>query len=553
MGFWDTLFDVVLLLGLGLSLGVVLERLKQSAILGYLLAGTLLGPGAFNVMRNQAAIGTVAELGVALLLFAIGLEFSWKRLRGLGSIALAGGSLQILVTMAACGGIAVSLGRGPREAITLGAMIALSSTACVLRMLLDRGELESNYGRASVGVLLLQDLAIVPLVLLVTTLGTEGSAGDVAISVGRSVALGTTLFITFYLVSRFLLPKLMDAAALSRNRELPILLAATTCLAATWAAHGLGFSPALGAFVAGVLLAESPFATQIRADVDALRTLFVALFFSSVGMLANLTWASQHWLAVLGLTAAIVVGKALIVWPVAWLFLKSHRQALAAGICLAQVGEFSFVLAQIARGLDLFGDHTFRLFISATLATLLLTPFLVAAAPRVAEWIDERILRSSSRAARAAPADGPHAHVLVVGFGPAGREVMEALRKNQIVGTVIELNPQTVAEARRQGLRAIVGDASMPAVLEHAALHSAAAAVVTIPNHRAAVQVVQLIRRLAPSLPIVARARQHAFGPELVAAGADVTVDEEHETGRLLGNAVMVRLEPHHRLADAVV
>ncbi|UCG33902.1 MAG: cation:proton antiporter, partial [Phycisphaerales bacterium] len=378
MDLWTGLLDVLILLLAALVLGALCERLKQSAILGYLLAGTLLGPNALDWMPNHRAVSAIAELGVSLLLFTIGLEFSWRRLRALGPIALGGGTLQVLVTGALVAGLCMRLGLGGRAAVAIGAIIALSSTACVLRVLVSRAEIDGVYGRKALGILLLQDIAVVPLVLVVTVLGREGSAAQFGWEAGRAVGAAAILGGALYMLLKYLVPVLLNREEAARNRELPILLAMVMAVGAAWTAHRLGLSPALGAFFAGMLLAESPFATAIRGDIAPLRTLFVTLFFSSIGMLADPAWAVEHWALLAAAVAAIVFGKAAITCAVAWLFRSTFGHAVAVGVCLAQVGEFSFVIAGVARQGELIDEDLFKLVVSATVATLFLTPYLVA-------------------------------------------------------------------------------------------------------------------------------------------------------------------------------
>ncbi|RJP64260.1 MAG: sodium:proton exchanger [Candidatus Abyssobacteria bacterium SURF_17] len=548
MEFWILFLDVVILLAVALMLGVVFERFKQSAILGYLAAGTILGPGALNLISSRDAVSAMAELGVALLLFTIGLEFSWNRLRRMGPIALVGGTLQVVLTGCAAAAAGMALGLSSRVAIALGAMIAPSSTACVLRMLADRAELESVHGRNSLGILLLQDIAVVPLVLLVTALGSGGSGVQIFWGIGRAVVLAFVLVGGFYLVINHIMPRLLDITVATRNRELPILLATAACLGSAWLAHVMSLSPALGAFVAGFLLAESPFATQIRADVAALRTLFVTLFFVSIGMLADLAFIRSEWSSVAALVAVIVVGKCVIIWAIAAVFRNSTRHALATGICLAQVGEFAFLLAQIALSTGLIETGLFRLMVSATVATLFLTPFLVASAPPLAERAEQWLIRLGlASEGTPEPSEATRRlvdHVIVVGYGPAGRGVTEALQQAQIPAVVVELNPRTVAFARRQGIHAEVGDASREQVLEHLQASAARAVVVTVPDYRSAHQVICQVRSLAPKIIVIARARYHIYARELAEAGAHIVVDEEQQIGLHLGAEAIRHIRP---------
>ena len=309
MDLWSVLFDVLILLLTALVLGVVCERLRQSPILGYLAAGTLLGPNALQYISSASEVSALAELGVALLLFTIGLEFSWHRLRRLGAAALGGGTAQVIVTMGLGTATALFFGMSWRTALAIGAIVALSSTTVVLRLLVSRAEIESIHGRHALGILLIQDVAVVPLVLLMTVLGGQGSLQQVGLDVFKTLLWAGVLVFVLYLLFNRVVPRVLHLASLQRNRDLPILLAIVTGLGSAWGSHELGLSPALGAFVAGMLLAESPFATQIRADVASIRTLLVTLFFSSIGMLGDPVWFIGHLPAVLALVVVIVAGN----------------------------------------------------------------------------------------------------------------------------------------------------------------------------------------------------------------------------------------------------
>ncbi len=540
MDFWIAARDIIILLAFAFVLGLLMERARQSALIGYLLAGTLLGPGGFNVIQDEAVIRGLAELGVALLLFSIGLEFSWRRLRALGRVALLGGALQIVCTAALGTLIGVTLGLGLSASVALGLVIAPSSTACVLRVLYQRAELDSMHGRASLGILLLQDIALVPLVLIMTVLGSDSSRAEATVQLAQSLGLAAVVVVGFYGVTTYILPRILDAAALSRNRELPILLAVTTCLAAAWVAHALQLSPVLGAFVAGVLLAESPYATWIRADASAIRTIFVTLFFASIGMIDSLGWLKGHWHWLALGVPAIVVGKAAVVWVVAWLCRVPMRHALAAGLCLAQTGEFSFVLVGIAHEGTLLGEDVFRFMVAATVVTLLLTPYLVAGGPGFGRWLVNSIGRGKrfrQEPSATAPTGVLSGHVIVVGLGPAGRAVCDTL-KGEFDVAVIDLNPGARTLAEPGGPRVEIGDATQETVLERVNVGEAGAVVITLPDHRSAVQVAGLARQIAPMIRIYARARYHRHAPDFERHQVEC-VDEESVTGGRLGTLVL--------------
>jgi CPA2 family monovalent cation:H+ antiporter-2 len=553
---WTVLLDILILLGAALLLGTIAEQLRQSAMLGYLVAGTLVGPNVLGFVRPGEHVSGIADLGVALLLFTIGLEFSFRRLRRLGRTALLGGSLQIGLTMLATGGVAAAFGLDGRAAIALGAMVALSSTACVLRLFADRGEVDSLHGRSALGILLFQDLAVIPLMLLMTMLGGEHTPAEGAIILGRTLLAAVALAGGFWLLSNFVAPRALNIERWAANRELPILLACVLALGSAYAAQAAGLSAATGAFVAGVLLGESPFATQIRADVAALRTLLVTLFFASIGLIGDPAWAIGHWHLVGAVVLLIVAGKALVVWPVLRAIGQPSGIALATGLCLAQVGEFSFVLAGMARPpASIISEDVFRLIVSATIATLFLTPLLVAAAPRVADLVDARGRRRRGERAPPAPAEDREAArrpIVVVGFGPAGQAVAHALlRRHREEITVIELNARTAAAAERLGLRFLLGDAAHRDVLEHAGIARARVVAITVPDPGVARTIIHQCRRLAPQAAIIARSRYHVRRWELELAGARETLDEEETVGLRMAAAARRHLAGESRTPDA--
>lgn len=545
MDSWHILYYILILLSGALVLGVVCERLKQSPILGYLAAGTLLGPNALQVVSTADEVTVLAELGVALLLFTIGLEFSWPRLKKLGAAAFGGGTAQVLVTLGIGTGAALLFGMSFRTALAIGAIVALSSTAVVLRLLISRAEIESAHGRHALGILLMQDVAVVPLVLLVTVIGGDGSVKEMGRDVLIALVGALVLVAVLYVLLSKVAPKLMGRGELQRNRDLPILLAIVIGLGSAWGSHKLGLSPALGAFVAGMILAETPFATQIRADIGSIRTLLVTLFFSSIGMLGDPAWFFSHLPQVLGFVLAIVVGKSVVIWVVLRAFGLTHRNALAAGICLAQVGEFSFVLAAVARG-TVISEELFTLIISSTIVTLFLTPYLVASGPRLAGFVVglfERIGILKKSAVGAASDPGLSAgSLIIVGFGPAGEGVGMTLEGYGDRVSVIDLNPASIRRAQQLGFTGHIGDAAQAEVLEHAGVEHASAVVVTVPDPAAAREIVQLVRGMSPGVHIIVRARYHRYFEDLQRGGADDVVNEEWIVGAILASRVRARL-----------
>ena len=535
------LLDIFVLLSVALLLGMVFERLRQDAVGGYLVAGILLGPGVSGWISNVEDYLTLAQLGVALLLFTIGLEFSWRRLRELGSVALFGGTIQILLTAVIAAIVGITVGFSPAEAIVVGAALSLSSTAVVLRVLTNRAMLDSLHGRNSLGILLLQDLAVVPLVVLISALG-ESRPGPAAFGgFALSLAGATVLVAAMFLLTKYAFPRVLHMASAYRNRDLPIVLAFAVCLGAVAACHSLGLSPILGAFVAGMLLSESPFAQQIRADIIPLRAGFLTLFFASFGMVAYGP-GDQNLLLIAPLALAIMCGKAIIVGIVVRVFRQPYGVAITTGLTVAQIGEFSFVLLELGHLHGLVAPATFQVLLSACVLTLLLTPNVIVGAPRLGEIIT-RVL---SRLAEAPRVEGhrdretehPPGPVIIVGFGPAGQRVIETLQEATVRFAVVDLNPRSVA-AQRSNLPIEFGDATRPEILNHLRVQDSRAVVVTVPDPPTSELIVRQVKRMAPHVPVIARCRYHAHAPGLLRAGVDRLVDEEDLMGRRLGAEIL--------------
>ncbi|MEJ2658778.1 MAG: cation:proton antiporter [Desulfobacterales bacterium] len=435
MDIWFIVMELVLLLSGAFMMGAVSQRLGQSPIIGYLLAGTIIGPLLFNkTLINQAS-----ELGVALLLFSIGLEFSFKQLMKMGRMAFGGGTLQVVLTILVVSLITVTMFDLPR-AITLGAIVAMSSTTMVLRLLMDRVEIDSVKGRTCLAILLLQDIAIVPLVLMVSFLSLGSAEMNIGLHILKVSLSVIGLTVVIYLLLYHLAPALLSEAKLFTNRELTVLLSVAVGFGSAWAAHKLHISPALGAFVAGMLLGESPFATQIRSDIGSMRIIMVTLFFASVGMQAKPIWFIKH-LHWVGLVSVIVlILKTGIIYVAARLFGLENRQALASGITLSQIGEFSFVLAATSRRGGVLSGDIIDLIVSVIIVLMLATPYLIANADAITERLSKLIIRKKSLAKSPSPHRDTEQtnRVLVVGLGPAGRQVVKTLVTQRLEPVIID-------------------------------------------------------------------------------------------------------------------
>jgi CPA2 family monovalent cation:H+ antiporter-2 len=492
------------------------------------------GPGSIHAVSSEHQIEAIAELGVALLLFSLGLEFSIERLKKLGAKPLWGGVVQVVATvlLAFCG--AKFFGFATNESIAFGAMVALSSTAVVLRILMERGEIEMPHGRNSLGVLLTQDIAVVPLALLVTVLGGNGTTTEILWSTGKLLLMAGGLVVGLFVMTRVAVLAL-GSLTLHRNRELTVIFAVVTGLGSAWASHTVGISPALGAFVAGMLLGSSPFATQIRADISPLRVVLLTLFFGAAGMVANPVWILENWDTVALVVLALTLGKLLIVWLTFLMLGQTNRVAAATGLSLAQVGEFAFVLGSIGRSSGVVSSELYALVVSCAIVSFFLSAFLVPLAPRFGNAV-ARLIRSSDKSEMIAAGEEDPPDVVVVGFGPAGQIAASSLVDKGLKASVVELNQSGIRRAQELGLHAELGDATQTEVLEHARISDAKAVIITIPHYESAMAILDHVRRKAPHVHVIVRSRYEINSNNFVAAGAHVVTGDEQQVGLSLAD-----------------
>lgn len=538
---WELLLEIMTLLAAALVLGAVAKRLGQRPVIGYLAAGLALGPNALGLVRSVESVMFLAELGAALLLFTIGLEFSPSAMRLVGTRPLIAGLLQVTLTFAAGFGGGLVFGLGTTGSYAIGAAIALSSTAVVLRILGDRTELESRSGRVTTAILLLQDLLLVPLLLGVSLLGQGKSGWEGLAAMGWSILKAAGLVIAFRIILQTVGAALYRAVPGSAERDFPALLAVVACAGCAWTAHWAGLSAVLGAFAGGLVLADLPAAHQLRADVIPLRSVFVTLFFASIGMLA--TFQPNAGLGKVLLLAAALVGGKLLVGTVAVAMSgESRGTAIRAGFALAQIGEFSFVIAQEARRWSVLPDWAAEPLLGASVLSLVATPYLIAASPRVAKWL--------VRASKAGGPDGSETsdvQAIVVGAGPAGAEVVRQLALSGVRVNLIDLNPEGRAAIDSRA-RFYLGDAASVDVLDGAGIRSASILIVTVPDPGIACQVIRSAKSLSQEIHVIARTRYNRYRNLILDAGADAIVDEENLVGERLAQAAGRWVDQSHFL-----
>jgi CPA2 family monovalent cation:H+ antiporter-2 len=540
--------DLVLTYGLALLLVVVLARLRVPSIVALMLAGVVAGPSGIRIISTPEEVDMLAEIGIVLLLFTVGLDFSLAALKQFWRVIVAAGTLQIGGTAAAVaaslsviGGVATPL------AIFIGLFVALSSTAIVLKGLTERNELASPHGRLTVGILLLQDLAIVLILLLVPMLSGKTPLSAVPLTLGRALlAIAAVAG-----ASRLLLPTLLRLVTASGRREAFTLAIVVASVGTAWLGSLIGLSMAVGAFLAGLMLAESEFSHQAYAEVRPVRDVLSGLFFISLGMLIDLGVVLDHLPAVLGVALAIVIAKAAVATGGLLATATPLRVAITSGIALAQVGEFSFILGRSGMESGLLPATMWQTMLGASIATMAATPALMALAPQVAAWVKPFDRRRTHEDV----AGIPHlsGHVIVLGFGIGGQIVARALRDLGVPYLILELNGSTVRTARAEGERIFYGDATSRESLQAAGVEEAVAIVSLLSDPDAAQRMVRTVRQISSSVAIVVRTRYRLEAERLSAQGATVAVAEELEASLEVVAQLLARLNVAGNLIDALL
>ncbi len=528
---FDFLRQLLIVLSATLGIVYVFQKLRLPTIVGFLLVGLFIGPNGAALIEGFAQVEILAEIGVALLLFTIGVEFSMAALFSLQRRVIWAGLSQIVVTVVVVGALARLLGAPTPQAIFIGFLIALSSTAIVLRIYHERGELHSIHGRSVSGVLFLQDLSIVPMMLLVPVLGRSEVASLWDIVWASSKAIVTLVLIV--VVARRVLPFLLHHIAVLKNREIFILVVLWICLGTAWLTAQTGLSLALGALVAGLVISESELSHQIVAEVLPLRDCFSGIFFISIGMLLDLEVLRLDFLSALAQFLSILLLKGGIACLAFWVFYRSVSLATILGFSLAQVGEFSFVLAKSGVHYDLLTGKDEQMFLATSILSMIATPWLIQIGHRLARGPERlRAQGPMDTMDHPAPAIEPpgQGHVIVVGYGVNGKNLAHVLNEVGIRYRILELDPDLVRSAAAEGAAVFFGDAVQPEILRQAGLDSARVLVIAISDPSATVRVVSQARRLRPDIYIIVRTRYVAEIEPLYHLGANEVIPEEFET-----------------------
>ena len=550
--------DILLIIGLAIPLLLLCYKLRIASTVGFLLTGVIVGPHLLGVISAPKEIDIFAEIGVIFLLFTIGIEFSLENLLRIKRLVLMGGSLQVILTIGAVFIISTQLGIGYAPSLFIGFLLSLSSTAIVLKLLQERADVESPHGQATVGILIFQDIVVVPMMIVIPFLA--GASTEAQGSLLLVLAKGIGLIILVLLCAKWVMPWVFYHIGKTRSRELFLLSTLAVCFTVAFLSYHLGLSLALGAFMAGLIVSKTEFSFQTLGDIIPFRDLFASLFFVSIGMLLDLDFFVQQPYMIILSALAVISLKGIISTLVITLLRFPLRTAILTGLALSQVGEFSFVLFLKGEEVGLLEPRFFQLFLNVSVLTMALTPFTIASSPGFADFLSRRLIPPRWRTGLAALSGSPERvpekirdHLIIVGFGLNGENLAKAAKRAGIPYLVIEMNPQTVRRERRKGEPIYHGDAGQEEMLNHANIKEARIIVVVISDPWASRRITAIARKENPRIFILVRTRFLAEMERLYSLGADEVIPEEFETSIEIFSRVMAKyLIPRNEIEDFI-
>lgn len=525
--------DFLILLGLSMAVVFVLQRLKLPSILGFLVTGILIGPYGFGLLHESEQIEATSEIGVILLLFVIGMELSIKQLMSIKNTVFIGGSLQVGLTVLVSGLIYYLLGYTWNEALFVGFLFSLSSTAIVLKVLQDRNEMSAPHGRNALAILIFQDIIVVPMMLFTPIIA--GQSGNVMNSI-LVLLLKTVIVLAITMISaRYLVPKLMHLVAKTKSKELFLITTITICFAVAFLTSEAGLSLALGAFLAGLIISESEYSHQATSIILPFRELFTSFFFISVGMLLDLTFFGKNVWVILLIVFGVFLIKSLIAALSIAVLKYPARTFLLTGLALFQVGEFAFILSKVGIQYGLLNEETNQYFLAVSIISMFLTPFVIIFSENIAFGMMklrpikamDKILMASEEVEKS---DELKNHLVIIGYGINGSNLARAAEFSSIPYVVIELNADVVKRERQKNVPIHFGDATQDHILEFAHITKARVVVIAISDPIATRAIIKNIRGISRSIHIIVRTRYVKEINELIAMGADDVIPEEFET-----------------------
>ena len=533
--------NLLIILASSLVVIALFRRLQLPPVLGYLCVGLFIGPTALNWVNNSPDLPDLGELGVVFLLFSLGLEFSLPKMLKLRRVVFGLGSLQVICTAAVLGGLLLAFGMSANSAFLLGAGLALSSTAIVSKELTSLGEIFSPHGQNAIGVLLFQDVVAV---LLLTLVPVFAGSSEQAWYWALPITLGKTviLFVGLLITSRLVLPRLFHEVAASRSAELFVLLALVIVLVTAWLTHLLGLSPALGAFLAGMLLGKSHYRHQIEADIRPFRDILLGLFFVSIGMLIDLQLFLHHGFLILGLTLVLMLIKGCVMAVLVKLRGSDGETAWRSGLALAQGGEFCFALMAQMQLNALIPSEYAPYLLAATFCSMLLTPLLLRAAPRIAASLHHTSNEEAELEKISEQSAELHGHVVICGYGRVGQSIGRFLHREKQDFIALDYDPDQIQKANKTENTVHYGDARRGDLLRAVGLDRARLLVIAVDNTDIAMSVLKEARLITLDVPILVRTRDDSQLTALKVAGATEVVPELLESSLMLASHALILL-----------
>jgi CPA2 family monovalent cation:H+ antiporter-2 len=546
--------DIVIILFSAIVIILTSSRFRIPSVVGFLLTGMIIGPYAAGFIKNTHDIEIFAEIGIVLMMFIIGIEFSVKKLHRIRKQIVFAGGGQVIITILIIAGIALLQGYEYNTAIFFGFLVSLSSTAIVLKLLQDRRQLDSPPGKIELGVLLFQDLCVVPMVVFTPILGLGLSGGNdtsgALLEIGIAVVVINVVFFALW----YLMPYILHAVVKTRLKEIFIIASLFMCLGMAALTNYLGLSLALGAFLAGLIISESKYSHQVVADILPFKEAFNSVFFISIGMLLDFGFVFENTAEVLSMGVSIFFIKAIIVFTLVLLLKYPIRVAVIAGFGLAQVGEFSFILAKLGISNGLISDEIFQSFLASSIFTMIITPFVFNLSPIAARQIERgRIFRPlkklEKKRGNQSTKEGEDEdqkedlknHTIIVGYGLNGKNLARILRSRNISYVIIELNPDSVNEAAKKNETVVYGDATKRHILEEARIKTAKVITFAISDPLVIDHAVATARFLNKEVYIIARTKYVLDIDRLYELGADTVFSEEYETSlEILAKVMML-------------
>jgi len=535
--------DILVLFGLAIAVLLLCHRLHVPTIVGFLLTGILAGPHGLGLISAVQEVEILAEIGIVLLLFTIGIEFSLENLLQIRRSVLIGGSFQVLLTITATYFISRQLGLGFEQSVFIGFLISLSSTAIVLKLLQEKAEVDSPHGRTTLGILIFQDVIIVPMILITPLLA--GATGNIGETLFIFLAKGIGIILLVMMGAKWIVPYLLFQIARTRNRELFLLSVVVICFVVAWMTSIAGLSLALGAFLAGLIISESEYSHQALGNILPFRDIFTSLFFVSAGMLLDVAFLYHQLGFIVLITLCVLVIKSFISGFVTIFLRVPLRAGILVGLSLCQVGEFSFILSRAGIEHGLLSKNIYQIFLSISVLTMAATPYIIALAPRVAA-LALRLplpvrLKSGLYPGIEASDKSSKDHLIIIGFGVNGRNVSRAASIAGIPYTIIEMNPETVRSEQAKGEPIHYGDATQENVLQSANIKDARVVVIAINDPAATRRITEVNRRLNPKAHLIVRTRYLKEMKPLYELGATEIIPEEFETSMEIFTRVLAK------------